>query len=263
MALLVVTPSGRAEPLGPGTYHGYFDVTRWGDKVLHLGPYHLNVSDRAAQELEKHRSKPLRLKMSKISQNIKSGGTIQEIDEVSVDGIDDGLVLSVKLGSRKCSQGEGVTLHLTLRNVSENPITFSSGSLAVVLVTNSPFANKDFGYKDPNDCAFWHYQYGNVACRQIALPWEGKLMVGKGKKIHVADRHPIFHDLLMIEPSGEFSDDFVVGKELLPDDYEVFFYMATGNPSSIPGPMSSRVGFDVLPKKKEKGTAQPTNAIDR
>ncbi|MFT5469279.1 MAG: hypothetical protein ACI8UO_004397 [Verrucomicrobiales bacterium] len=51
---------------------------------------------------------------------------------------------------------------------------------------------------------------------------------------------------ILLAPDGSYEAEITVGQELLPDDYEVFFYLATGNLSSLPGPMSARLSFDVI-----------------
>lgn len=271
LSVAVVLIAGRqthCELLGPGTYHGYFDVTRWAHKVFHLGPYHLFVSDQAAQMLEKHRGKPLELKVSKLSQPANPGaGRIEEIERISVKGFARGLILSAKADPRQVPQGKGISLHLSLMNKSDEAITMWPRTLAVALVTDSPFSNKDIGYKDPDGCAYWYYHYGyhrlgegqkslEVACHRIILPWKAEDLVGKGHNIHVADKHRGYSGPVVIEPGGRFEADYVAGKELLPDDYEVFFYLSTGNLSSVPGPMSERIAFDVIRSTEKRGSAR-------
>ncbi|MHC4560709.1 MAG: hypothetical protein ACYTFW_20735 [Planctomycetota bacterium] len=275
LAALTVAISVQAEILVPGTYHGYFTVTRWGQKVFHLGPYHLFVSDSAAQVLEKHRGKPLELKISKLSQPINPGaGLIEGIAKVTEKGVARGLILSVQLKTKKVLQGQGILLHLSLCNDSEEAITILPGTLAIVLVTDSPFSNKDIGYKDPDNRAYWYYSYRyhsfekgkrplHIACRRIILPWTGENLVSLGHNIPVADKDLGFCGPIVIEPKGRFKAKYVAGKELLPDDYEVFFYLTSGNLSSVPGPMSDRLSFDVVEQKQEAKTAEPSALADK
>jgi hypothetical protein len=270
-AILAATLSVQAGMLGPGTYDGYFNVTRWGNKVFHLGPYHFFVSDSAAQRLEKYRGIPLRLKVSKISQPMNPGaGMIQDFEEVTTYDVASGLTLSATLKNDKPLQGEGIQLTLSLRNDSEEPITIMPGTLAIALVTDSPFSNEDIGYKDPNDCAYWYYSHWyhsfeegkehlRIACRPITLPWSGQDLVSKGHNIHVADKNRGFDGPIIIEPQGSFQADYNAGKELLPDDYEVFFYHILGDRTSFPGrklAMSERLPFDVI--ERDHNTDRPT-----
>jgi hypothetical protein len=187
-------------------------------------------------------------------------GMIVEIAEVTPKGVARGLVLSAQLKSKAVVQGQGILLQLSLRNDTEEAITIWPGTLAIVLVTDSPFASKDIGYKDPEDDAYWYHdeQYyvfeegkvrlrKRIACRQIMLPWTGKDLVSRGHKIHVADEQQGFGGPVVIEPKGKFEADYVAGKELLPDDYEVFFCLTTScGFSEVPGPMSDRLPFDVV-----------------
>ena len=65
--LSAVSSSVQAERVGPGTYRGYYDETRWGDRVLHLGPYHSFVTESAAKALIKHKGKPLEVEVLELS----------------------------------------------------------------------------------------------------------------------------------------------------------------------------------------------------
>jgi len=274
LAGLTSALSVQAEVLGSGTYHGYFTVTRWGHKVFHLGPYHLFVSDAAGKVLEKHIGKPLELKVSKVSQPINPGaGRVEEIADACEKGVARGLILSAKLKSKSVPQGQGILLHLSLHNDSEESITIWPGTLAIVLVSDSPFSNKDIGYKDPDGRAYWYYSYSyhpftfgekpmTIACREIILPWTAKDLVIHGHNIRVADEDRGFRGPIVIDAKGKFEADYVAGKELLPDDYEVFFYITSGNLSSVPGPMSDRLPFDVIESKQHAKSAEPNAPAD-
>jgi len=103
----------------PGTYHGYYAETRWGQKVFHVGPYHLGLSDEAAARLTPHRGRPLAVKVSKFIQLMNPGpATMEKIDDVAVKGVADGLTLAAKTAAAKALQGQGLVLHLTVRNSS-------------------------------------------------------------------------------------------------------------------------------------------------
>jgi hypothetical protein len=86
--------------------------------------------------------------------------------------------------------------------------------------------------------------------------------VSEGQNIRVADKDRGFRGPIIIEPQGRFEADYVTGKELLPDDYEVFFYLTSGNLSSVPGPMSDRLSFDVVKPKQDRKTAEPNASAD-
>jgi hypothetical protein len=95
-----------------------------------------------------------------------------------------------------------------------------------------------------------------IACRQIVLPWTAPKTEGKG--IHVAGTDREFNGPVAIEPNGHFQAEYRVGKELLPGQYEVFFYMTSGNLSSDAGPMSKRLSFDVVRPDQQRKTAAYT-----
>jgi len=253
-----------SERLFPGTYHGYYAVTRWGQKVFHHGPYHLFVSDSAAQQLEKYRGKPLEMAVSRLSQtNSDDAGLIEEVTQVSENGMAMGLVLTAKIKSNEVLQRQGIHMHLSLRNDSEEAIRIFPGSLAIVLVTNSPFSNKDIGYEDPDGCGYWYYRHDiyhpfdknkksfQIACREIRLPWTGEDLVSRGHGVRMAEKDRGFEGPIVIDPEGGFESDYVAGEELLPDDYEVFFYLTSGDFSNVPGPMSERLSFDVIQPKQD------------
>lgn len=102
----------------------------------------------------------------------------------------------------------------------------------------------------------------HISCRRIILPWTGENLVSQGHNIRVADKDRGFRGPVVIEPKGRFEAEYVAGKELLPDDYEVFFYLTSGNLSSVPGPMSDRLSFDVVERKQEARTAEPSAPTD-
>ena len=82
MTVLVASSRVQAERMGPGTYRGYYNETRWGDRVLHLGPYHTFVSEAAAKALTKHKGKPLEVEVSDLSQPPLGRGMIQAVGKV-------------------------------------------------------------------------------------------------------------------------------------------------------------------------------------
>ncbi|RJP18402.1 MAG: hypothetical protein C4527_29150 [Candidatus Omnitrophota bacterium] len=145
-------------------------------------------------------------------------------------------------------------MHLKLHNASSEKVTLQTNDLAVVLVTQSPFPNSAINYKDPHDQAYWLYHYSfrplkpadqqlRVACRQILIP----------TLLHdltqIENKHPFSNELISLEPFGTMTDEITVGKELLPGEYEIFFYITSGNFSYPPGPMSARIPFDIVETK--------------
>lgn len=255
---------GRAEILGPATYHGYFARDRWGRNVFHLGPYHLFVSDDVAKTLAEHAGKPLEVEVTRMSQPRNPGaGMIMSVGRVAVKGAASGLVLSARLNAPKVVEGEGVEFQLSVRNRSSAEITVDPRAFTVVLVTDTPFANSAIGYKDPEDRAYWYhrYTYGRiefggprkplrVACREFRLGWKAQDLISRGKGITLAKGIRGRNGWTTFAPGAVLEVKHSIGTELLPDDYEAFFYGATGNLSHTPGPMSSRVSFDVIPREK-------------
>jgi hypothetical protein len=250
-----------AEMIGSGTYYGYATTDRWGQNVFHLGPYHLFLSDKVTKQLKMYIGKPLELNVSKIENFKGDGAMIQEVDNVSVKEFVTGLVLFASVESDSIKKSEGLTLHLVLCNESKEEITICPRSLAVVLATKYPFQNAAIGYKDSDNRAYWYYQYFycflgennkplKIACREISLPWSNGELVEYGCNIRIADGYLGLNGWVTLKSKAKFEADIVVGKELLPGEYEVFFYMTTGNLSSVPGPMSERIRFDVINSNK-------------
>ena len=235
----------------PGTYHGYYAETRWGQKVFHVGPYHLGLSDEAAARLTPHRGRPLAVKVSKFIQLMNPGpATMEKIDDVAVKGVADGLTLAAKTAAAKALQGQGLVLHLTVRNSSQTPVSFLPEPLAVVIVANAASAKEPADYRDPNGCAYWYYGHGGgVECHEVSMPWTAKDFTEKGHKIRMAEGDKGRTGFVTVEPGGEFQADWTIGKELPPGEYEAFFYLSTGNFSYAAGPMSERLSFDVLAGK--------------
>ncbi|PHR96629.1 MAG: hypothetical protein COA78_28580 [Blastopirellula sp.] len=255
-----------AEIIAPGKYHGYFETTRWKQTVFHHGTYHFFVSGSAAKQLEKYRGQPLEINVSKVSQPINPGaGLIQDIAVIKPKDTSGDLKLSLKLKTKKVVQGQGVSFHLSMENKSDHAIIILPYTLAVVLVTNSPFSNQEINFEDPDDRAYWYYSYAyvdftrfgsinphRIACRQIKLSMTAAELVKHGEKVRLFTQDDSFDGKVEIASGGNISVDFTVGKELLPDDYEVFFYQTSGNLSSVPGPRSKRHAFDVVAKEKSK-----------
>ncbi|MGY8769659.1 MAG: hypothetical protein ACKVH8_14675 [Pirellulales bacterium] len=173
--------------------------------------------------------------------------------------------LSLKLNPKKVVQGQGVSLNLSLENNSNQPVIIQPYKLAVVLVTDSPFSNKEIDFEDPDDRAYWYYSYyyvdytrfGNtnphrIACRQIKLNMTAGELVKHGDKVRLFSQDDSFNGKVEMAPGGKISVDFTAGKELLPDDYEVFFYQTSGNLSSLPGPRSKRHAFDVVAQEESR-----------
>lgn len=252
LLLCVAGVETRAERLGPGTFRGYYCETRWGQKVFHCGPYHYFVGDDAAKALAPHAGKPLEFEVLELSQPMNPGaGLIQEVGKITETGALSGLTLTAALKSNKVVHGDGVPVHVTLRNDSAEKIKVWPCKLALILATDSPFSSEQIGYKHPADRAFWYYAYGystlenddkskamQIACHQIDVPTEEFGIISLG-------------------PKEAFEADFTVGKELLPDDYEVFAMLTPSNNSPLAEPMSRRLAFDVVAKAGDAGEKLP------
>jgi hypothetical protein len=251
-----------AEELGPGVYFGYFNVDRWGQRVFHNGPYHIFVSNEVEKQLKIHVGEPLKLDVKEVYQpGDPGGGIIKTLSGVSTTKIQ-GLVLDVASESTKSPQGKGISLRLTVHNASAKDITLEPRSLAFVLVTKSPFSNAAIDYKDPDGCAYWYYRTSvrsarrngsllRVACRRVLLPWTPQKYAANGQDVVVGRRTPTHLDPgvyypLHVKPGGKFETTVVVGRKLLPGEYEVFFYQSSGNFSHAAGPMSKRLPFEVV-----------------
>lgn len=262
VALLSLCAGVLADELRPGLYFGYFNVDRWGQKVFHNGPHHIFVSTEAEKQLKRHVGEPLKLKVKEVYQRENpGGGIIQEISSVSVTKLQ-GLVLDVASESAKSRQGKGMSLGLTVRNTSAKDITLQPRSLASVLVTRSPYANAAIGYEDPDGRGYWYFKTSvqpargagpllRVACRRVLLPWTPQKYAANGHDVVVGSRTPTgpdpgFYCPLHIRPGGEFNTTVVVGRKLLPGEYEVFFYQLSGNLSRAAVPMSKRLPFEVV-----------------
>lgn len=257
VTFLALTASARSEIIAPGTYRGYFTRTRWKQTVFHTGPYHLFVADSAQKTIKNAWNKPLEIEVTEMSQPINPGaGLIEKIGSVTESSAAAGLKLTAKLKASKVRQGEGIQLTLGLKNRADKSITIRASQLAVVLVTDSPFANSEINYKDPDDRSYWYYSYSHRsigpeahrrlnACREVIPPLTAKELVDDGQGMSLFNLNQDASARIVIAPGGSFSSKFVTGKELLPDDYEVFF-LKSGNLSYAPGPMSKRHPFDVV-----------------
>lgn len=243
------------------TLYGYVAKDRWGQNVFHNGPDLYFLSDAVATQLVKYRDKPLKLEASEISQLMNPGaGMIQAVKEVSIMDAAEGLVLTAKCETETISPKNGLSLHLAVRNDSQKELTLWPGTLAVVLVTNDPSKSPP-DFKDPDDGAYWYYSSGyhlrgnpnvpplQVACRRIIMPWTAKDLVERGQHIRVADKDRGFHGPVVIAPKGLFEADVIVGKELLPGEYEVFFCDVMTRRPPVAGPMSKRIRFEVADSK--------------
>ena len=89
-----------------------------------------------------------------------------------------------------------------------------------------------------------------VACHEIQFPWHPEEYAANGQGVIVGPQTPthmtpgIYYPLI-IKPSGKFEADIMVGQELLPGQYEAYFYQKN-SPFEKQGLVSKRVSFDVL-----------------
>ncbi|MHC4403782.1 MAG: hypothetical protein ACYTG0_29340 [Planctomycetota bacterium] len=258
-----------ADIISPGIYRGYFFVDRWGQTVLSHGTSYTFVSETMATRLRKHKGVPIQLKVTKILQPMNPGaGMITEAEKplIETSPLMD-LRIRIEAKSTIVVQGRGMELTVSCKNVSKEQVSVWPGALRVFLVTNRPFHNKDIGYKDPQDMAYWYYQHVyhdfvhgrtlTVACRGDRVPWSAEEMTAHGKNL-TTKREPEKHNgnVLVFGPSAEFRRKLVIGKKLLPREYEVFIYVD----SDFPCPMSNRIAFDVV-ENQTKGP-QPDAPAD-
>lgn len=256
---LAATEGLRAERMAPGPYNGYFSETRWGDQILHLGPYHTFVSEEAAKELARHKGKPLEVEVSDISQPLNPGaGMIRSVGEVKQHASFPGLRIEAVVEIKKVKEGEGALVEITLKNETDEEIIIGSAKLAVVLVANSAANEKAIEYEDPDDRAYWYYRYGffslggkekprSILCHQVLLRWsDGKF---SGIEVDPARNRVMKGDRISVEANGTFSASYRAAKALPEGEYELFVYLTSGNLSSTPGPMSARLPFDVVAKE--------------
>ena len=260
LASLLLPLNIRSELIGYGPYCGYYTVDRWGHKVFHTGPYHWFVSDEAAKALEKYKGKPIEITVAEFGPGLKDDPTIAGIKKLAVKGEYTGLILSIATDSAKVVKGEGLKLRLTIENRSDKNVAFHPGILELALVTDSPFSNKDIGYKHPDNISYWYFQAAQmpqdakkggvvrVACHPVELGLTAKDIISKGLVIRKPDDERK-RDFVEFQPGGKLEIERTIGKELLPDDYEVFLYLDTGNFSHVAGPMSERLPFDVIENK--------------
>ena len=261
MILGCQTPS-LAAILGPGTYEGQFTTDRWGQQVLHNGVSDLFLSDKVAQQLKVYEGKLLKVEVKKMYQPMNpGGGIIESIGNVVVKK-ETATSLKINIKTAKVKRGQGATLHLALQNVSKKQIEITPWELTLSIVTNKPFSNSDIGYKDPQDRAYWYYgssviskgkpdSWPRIAYREILLPWHPQQYAAQSLGVTVGPQTPTFKDPgtynpLLIKPNGKLEFDITVGQELLPREYEVFFYLKSDSSDQQQGLISNRVEFDVV-----------------
>jgi len=178
---------------------------------------------------------------------------IDGISEISVAASKhQGLSLSTKLDSHKVEQGHGASITFSLRNDSNKSMTIPLDDLALAYATDSPKREQSLNYDTPSDIAYWYYR-GAISCHETMLHSLGAPLEVKGEGFSGYHWRAVPVDSLVltslgrttIKPDGWIEVKYVVAKELLADDYEVFFYLKTGNFSYIPGPMSNRLALDI------------------
>jgi hypothetical protein len=269
---LAAASAAEAQTFGDRLCYGYFYTDRWGHDVLHAGPYYLTVTPNAAAALRKHAGKPLEVEIARIISlpdkrlaidGLKGVKAVEPAPPLT-------LTLAIVSVSRTLAQGEGVTLRMTVRNDAGKPVDVRHGSLALVVVTDSPFENEAIGYRDAEGAAYWYYRNQDVACRRVLVPLRADKVLSpkavgtrakpqaSGKTGAAAPGGAAGDRLaLRLNPGESYEDTLVIGQELLPDEYEVFLCIAAGNHTFLPGPMSERLGFEVSPVKPGGTEARP------
>ena len=195
---------------------------------------------------------------------------IDGISEISIaTSKHQGLSLSTKLDSHKAEQGHGVSITFSLRNDSKKSMTIPLDDLALAYATDSPKREQNLNYDTPSDIAYWYYR-GAISCHETMLHSLGAPLEVKGEGFSGYHWRAVPVDSLVltslgrttIKPGGWIEVKYVVAKELLADDYEVFFYLKTGNFSYIPGPMSNRLALDIEERKPDVIEAEQSPAGD-
>src|SRR5436190_2158309 len=74
--LLTAALSALAESIGPGTYKGYYVVSRWGEKMLVNGTSALFLSDDVAKKLEPLADRPLSVEATRMDQPMNPGAAM-------------------------------------------------------------------------------------------------------------------------------------------------------------------------------------------
>ena len=184
---------------------------------------------------------------------------IDGISEISVAASKhQGLSLSTKLDSHKVEQGHGASITFSLRNDSNKSMTIPLDDLALAYATDSPKREQNLNYDTPSDIAYWYYR-GAISCHETMLHSLGAPLEVKGEGFSGYHWRAVPVDSLVltslgrttIKPGGWIEVKYVVAKELLADDYEVFFYLKTGNFEYIPGPMSNRLALNIEERKPD------------
>jgi hypothetical protein len=254
----------RAEMLGPGTYHGYAAIDRWGQNVFHTGPYHLFLNEEAAAELKPYRGQRLTLKVTGLWQPMNPGaGLIAEVGSVAVDDSPE-VTLTVRPEGRKAVQGHGFAFLLRVENQSPDPVTLHPGILGACLVSHDGYPGKDIGYRAAHERAYWYHSTrlvntlvlqgdlasrteGQVSCRQIVLATTAEELCRRGESIAPTDPERGLGGPVTVAPGGSFEKRVVLGEELLPGQYQLFAFLVTNNFGYRARAMSDRVDFDVVP----------------
>jgi len=253
LALSFAGAGASAGELGPGVYHGYVAVDRWGQKVFHTGPYHLFLSDEVYEKLKDRTGQSLRLTVSQIDQPMNPGaGMIRAFSKVEEKGPSPNVEVTATCPRTRVKAGEGAELKIRINNIGTAPVTLFPGAFAAILVTRDGPSPK--GYKDPDDGAYWYYQYTyrghfgeeanplRVACRRVILGPRVERMLVSGLVVLRGARG---WDKVILPAKADLVFTARVGKLLPPGDYQVFAWYSTNNFSHSSGPMSSRIDIKV------------------
>jgi hypothetical protein len=292
LVMLSVSFVARAEIMLAGTYYGRYAETQWGSKVLYNGAFHVFVSDDAAKVLEEHRGKLLKVEVSSVSQPINPGaGMIEGIHKVTHVQAANGLELSAKVDASRVPQWDGITLRLSLRNISKKPIHLSSDDFAIVFATDSPGKMK--GCQAPTDVADWDNCYSYYSSLDQSMKHaHNRLLAQLGQAALTAEFAPLTIACHKIQlrslqmplsftknsepyPDGElrfgkgasvrlapkevYEITYRVGTELPPDDYEVYVYRKSRNRSV--DVTSNRLSFDVIERKPGDGLPESAEIL--
>ena len=236
LLLAITSASCLAGSIGSGDYKGYFTKDRWGREVFCNECLVLFVSKDAARKLSPYAGRALLVKVAEMHQPMNPGGAmIRAIGPVSV--LPSPVTLGLKPRRAKVTQGQGLTLRLTVRNDEAKPLDLYSGMAKVALMTDSPSTKRPAGFIDPEDRAFWYHQNTypgmpvepalqmSYGCRLI--PINPTALSKNTHKVPSGSDPTGLADVLTLEPKASCEGDVLIGKELPPGSYSARAWFAS------------------------------------
>jgi|GEM_PF-5539278 len=248
-----------AEMIGQGDYQGYFAKDRWGRKIFYNDHSVLFLSDKVASKLSPYGGKPLQVKVTEMDQPRNPGGAMMMEVVGSVRVLPTPVSLGLEPECARVTQGEGLELHITLRNDQARAVEVRHGTVEVALMTDSPGAKAPREFHDPEDRAFWYYQEtywrldktppismsNSLSYGFRLIPIEPPVLSKNTRQIPSGTTRTGLEDILTLDPKKGCEGDVVVGKELTPGKYSAYGWFES--PSA--GFASSRlIDFEVVSK---------------